>query len=209
MKKRKGFTLLEMVVVIAVVTIMTGAVTITVIQSVNRAQTASLAAEEHYAVKYDEARAQVDALRANSYGDWDGTYPPDPTETDPEVTETTAPPPTTTVAETTEALPILPEPNPNLDISWSVADSWSGVVVYEFKIVNLFPGKQTWETIAFIVPDGVTVNNYWMGSYELDGNVLSLHPADWIDDIANKGSITITIHLNSSGVFEITDFVVV
>ncbi|NLW88982.1 MAG: prepilin-type N-terminal cleavage/methylation domain-containing protein [Clostridiaceae bacterium] len=63
MRCKKGFTLVEMAVVIAIILILSGIISLAIVQAINRANQTSEKAESHYSDNYDEAKSQVDDLR--------------------------------------------------------------------------------------------------------------------------------------------------
>ena len=114
MRNNKGFTLIEMIVVLAVVVIITGVTSLTVVQSINQATVAKDAAELHYGNVYNEARAQVEILRSAGYGSADA-FAPVPTpgggggDTEPTATPTPIPATPTPIPTSTP----IPTPTPS------------------------------------------------------------------------------------------------
>ncbi len=112
MKNNKGFTLIEMLVVVGIIVILTGAVAISIVQNVQKSRDIKTKVELHYTDGYNNAKAQVMALKSAGYGGSGGaTATPTPSPT-PGGT-TTAPTPTPTTATTATPTPTsTPTPTP-------------------------------------------------------------------------------------------------
>ncbi len=170
MKSKRGFTLVEMVVVIAVILIITGVSSLTVIEAVGRANTAKDVTELHYSTDYEVARVQVDGLRSAGYGSSDAFTPvptPDPgggeTTPTPTPTPTTAPPtptatptPTPTPAGTivvgNYTVPtITGMPAPYAGTSTKTSNGWGE---YDFNAVFTMPSYPYPTYAAIYLPPG-------------------------------------------------------
>ena len=107
MTSKKGFTLVEMVVTIAIILILTSTSTIVVSDMLNRTRSAEAQVQEHIDM-YEVAKSQVDGQLPAGYAPPTGTTAPSSAETElptsptaTTATPTTTAPPTTTATHTT------------------------------------------------------------------------------------------------------------
>jgi prepilin-type N-terminal cleavage/methylation domain-containing protein len=236
MKNKKGFTLVEMVVVIGIIVILSGAISVTIVNNVQQSENVKANVELHYSDGYNEAKAQVIALRSAKYGDPDGytadpdTVDPDPVDPDPVDPDPVDPDPVDpdpvdpdpvdpdpvdpdpVDPDPVDPAPVLPQPNPNLSITLAQTNTWlSGGLYYyqyEFTVANISTTTETWDAIVFIVPDGTQISTFYNGTATLDGNLLTIDPMTYNEEIKKSKSIKIGVTITNAGDLVITEYVV-
>ena len=223
MRNKKGFTLIEMLVVVGIIVVLTGLVGVNVVQNIQRSNDTKTKVELHYSDGYNTARADVEALRSASYGETDSYTPvpdpdpvdpdpvdPDPVDPDPVDPDPVDPDPVD--PDPVEPAPVLPQPNPNLSITLAQTNTWlSGGLYYyqyEFTVTNITTTTETWDAIVFIVPDGTQISDSYNGTATLDGNLLTIDPMTYNEAIKKSKSIKIGVTITNAGDLVITEYVV-
>lgn len=219
MKKRAGFTLVEIVTAIAIVLIVGAASALVLVDQIARVDSQAEAVELRLH-RYDGSKDQVDNVLGIPPATYETTIienTQEPTQTTTVAPTTTATPttatPTTTAAptQTTQAY-VLPEPNPNFVVTTRVVSSWQSggrtFIQYSFDIDNVTSGSNRWSSLVMVVPENTEVAGFWAGTYELEGTILTLYPDSWAERVGNRSNIEIQIQLSADGHIQITEFVV-
>lgn len=166
MKSKKGFTLVEMLTVLAIVIILSTALVMSVTDYIDNANTVSANASQHQN-NYDTAKGQIKALSSGSGGSATATPTPSPTPTPAggggplptaTPTPTSTPTPTPTATPTPTPTPI-PTPPPATGVVSTTITNDNGTQYTADIVIKLQNNGQA-NTVTVAIPLGVTEVTY-------------------------------------------------
>ena len=74
---------------------------------------------------------------------------------------------------------------------YTKSTSWSGGYTGQYVITNHTGEAQSDWTLQFELPAGTSVESLWNGSHSVDGNRVTVKPADWNGTLAAGASVTV------------------
>lgn len=196
MKTRKGFTMIELMVSIAIMLILTGAMTVSVVTYLQKTEVAKQKVQMHQD-KFDIARAQVDGLLGSGGVVTTSTPTPTPTGaggTLPTPSPTTVPPPPPPTAAATPTPTPSPTPTPGTPTLFPNANEakiqkLNHDAPYEYSAILGVKSSYSYTTLwTIVVPEGTINVKYWYNCTieSIVGNTVTIKVDPWIGNPAIK-----------------------